>query len=84
MLNEDATDKAYVEVERGRNKPEKWRNLHATAGICRCMCGDPGKQEHDYSIEIQPLGFGGVATDLETLKKGFGTEAIQPLWLDKW
>lgn len=79
-----ASEKAYVEVERGRNKPKKWSNLISLQGFVAVCVTTPARRSTIVQKEIQPLGIGGLATDLETLKKAKTGEGIQNLWLEIW
>lgn len=76
--------RVYVEVERGRNKLEKWHHLLQLQGFIAVCVTNQTRRKTIVQKEIQPLGYGGIATDLETLKKATKREEIQNLWLDKW
>ena len=83
-VERDATDKTYVEVERGRNKLEKWRNLYALQGFVAVCVATKARRKTIVEKEIQPLVIGGMATDLETLKNSDKSEKNQQLWVDSW
>jgi hypothetical protein len=79
-----ATDKAYVEVERGQNKPEKWSNLLSLQGFVAVCVSTPARRGTIVRKEIQPSGAVGLATDLETLKRVTKRAGKQDLWLESW
>ena len=78
------TDKSYVEVERGRNKPEKWGNLLSLQGFAAVCVTTQARRRTIVQKEIQPSGAGGLATDLQTLKNVTKSEDVQQLWLERW
>lgn len=83
-VDRDATDRAYVEVERGRNNPQKWRNLFALQGFVAVCVPTKRRRKTMVEKEIQPLGIGGLATDLETLKNSDKSKKNEQLWVDNW
>jgi hypothetical protein len=83
-IERGATDKAIVEVERGRNKPEKWRNLYALQGFIAVCTTTQARRRAIYRDEIQPLEIRCLTTDLETLKMVGKGGDIQHLWLECW
>lgn len=83
-VENDTTDKAYVEVERGRHKPEKWRNLYALQGFVAVCVVTKARRRTIIEKEIQPLGIGGIATDLVLLKQSIALMSTNTLWLESW
>lgn len=79
-----AADKAFVEVERGRSKPEKWLNLIALQGYIGVCVMTQERRTIICKNELQLLGVGGLATDLETLKKYIKGVDIHRLWVEYW
>lgn len=77
-------DRAYVEVERGRNKSDKWRHLLSLQGFVAVCVTNHSRRNTIVQKEIQPFGYCGLATDLETLKKATPGQVIQNLWFNKW
>lgn len=78
------TDKAYVEVERGRNKPEKWCNLFELQGfIAACMTTE-SRRRNFVGKEILPMEIGGKATDLAILKWSMNSISSTSLWMEYW
>jgi hypothetical protein len=70
----------YVEVELGRQKRPKWRNMSMLQG-CVALCG-LGPEGRDALVrEVKALGIPGRATDLQTLIKGFDEGQ---LWVEDW
>jgi hypothetical protein len=83
-VERDESDRAFVEVERGRNKSEKWFNLNALQGFVAVCLATPGKRINTVEKKIKPQGIGGMATDLKTLKNSDMSEDYQRLWLESW
>ena len=79
-----ASEKTYVEVERGRHKPEKWRNLYGLQGFIAVCLTTQTRRRNFVDREIKSSCIGGTATDLETLKKHDNIKAIPQLWMEYW
>jgi hypothetical protein len=84
FVERGSTDKAYVEIERGRYKSGKWWNLFLMQGFAAACMTSRASRRTIVQNDIQPLGIGGLATDLQTLKYGAYREEIQQFWLDRW
>lgn len=77
-------DCAYVEVERGRNKQDKWFNLNMLQGFAALCTLTPRRRKRIVEEEIQPIGIGGMATDLETLRESGQIGIKLQLWVEGW
>jgi hypothetical protein len=83
-IERGTTDKAYVEIERGRYKYEKWRNLNSIQGFAATCVPTRTRRRTIVQKDIQSLGISGLATDFETLKYGGNCEDLRELWLERW
>lgn len=83
-VERNGSERAYVEVERGRNKPEKWRNLNALQGFVAVCLTTGSKRRNIVDKEIEPLGISGMATDLVMLKRSIDFIFTSSLWLENW
>lgn len=84
FVERGATDKAYVEIERGRYKSGKWWNLFLMQGFTATCVTTRARRKTIIQKDIQPLGIGGLATDLQTLKYEAHCKDVQQLWLERW
>lgn len=84
FVERGSTDKAYVEIERGRYKSGKWWNLFLMQGFAAACMTSRASRRTIVQNDIQPLGIGGLATDLQTLKFEAHCKDVQQLWLERW
>lgn len=74
----------YVEVERGRNKLEKWQNYSCLQGfVAVCLLTAMGRR-NIIDREILPCNISGLATDLQTLRYAGKCEGNKELWIERW
>jgi hypothetical protein len=78
------TEKVFVEVELGGDKPTKWRNLASLQGFVG-LCAPTPEKRQSMIAECKLDRLRGKATDLETLIQRMGAEGeLGPLWLEEW
>jgi len=80
---ERENDRAYVEVELGNEKPEKWRNLSALQGFV-ALCATTEMRRAQLVAECKLYRLAGRATDLETLIQFSGGATNGRLWVEEW
>lgn len=76
-------EKAYVEVELGNRKPDKWRNLSALQGFV-ALCAATELRRAQLVAECKHDCLPGRATDIETLIQNSGGAVNGKLWQDEW
>lgn len=74
---------AYVEVERGRDKPSKWLNQERLQRRAAVVALTPESRIRLVG-EIKRLYIPLVAADLETLRRRTLQGNPGPLWIEKW
>jgi hypothetical protein len=72
-------DSAFVEVELGSDKLEKWQNLSKLQGFA-ALCADSEQARERLVSECKLAKVKGKATDLDTLIGSIKS----PLWAERW